>query len=70
MMADSVKDKQKFDKAFSFYSFSLGTSNALSRTIYGFIAGVLGISSVFYLSAFVALLTLIPIYLYRSSKNA
>lgn len=69
MMADSVKGKEKFDKAFSFYSFSLGTSNALSRSTYGFIAGILGINSVFYLSAIVAVLTLIPLYLYKSSKQ-
>lgn len=69
MMADSVKEKEKFDKAFSFHSFSLNTANVASRSAYGLIAGILGITSVFYLSAFVALFTLLPLYLYKNSKN-
>lgn len=70
MMADSVGEKHKFDKAFSIHSFALNISNVASRSIYGFSAGIFGISSVFYLSAFVAVVTLVPIYLYKkNSKN-
>lgn len=69
MMADSVGEKEKFDKAFSFHSFSLNTANVASRSAYGIIAGLLGITSVFYLSASVALITLLPLYLYKNSKN-
>lgn len=70
MMADSVGEKHKFDKAFSIHSFALNISNVASRSIYGFSAGIFGIASVFYLSAFVAVVTLVPIYLYKkNSKN-
>jgi MFS transporter, DHA1 family, multidrug resistance protein len=64
LVADSVSDPHKFDKAYGLYSFSVHTSNVTSRTIYGFLAGFLGISSVFYLSATIALLTVIPIFKY------
>lgn len=68
IMAQSVGQKEKFDKAFSFHSFSLGTANAASRTVYGSLAGILGITSVFYVSAAVAVMTLIPLYFYKNSK--
>lgn len=68
MMADSVKEKEKFDKAFSLHSFSLNISNVASRSVYGFSAGLFGIASVFYLSAFVAMVTLLPLYLYNKSR--
>lgn len=68
MMASSVKEKGKFDKAFSIHSFVLNISNMGSRSVYGFIAGVLGIASVFYLSAFVVMATLLPLYLFKKSK--
>lgn len=69
MMADSVGEKHKFDKAFSIHSFALNISNVASRSVYGFSAGIFGISSVFYISAAVAVATLIPIYLFKKSKN-
>lgn len=69
MVASAVSKKHKFDKAFSIHSFSLNTSNVISRSVYGFSAGIFGISSVFYLSALVALTTLIPLYLYQKSKD-
>lgn len=69
MMANAVGEKHKFDKAFSIHSFSLNASNVASRSIYGFSAGIFGISSVFYISALVALTTLIPLYLYQRSKD-
>lgn len=69
MMANAVSEKHKFDKAFSIHSFSLNTSNVASRSVYGFSAGIFGISSAFYLSALVALTTLIPLYLYQRSKE-
>ncbi len=70
MMADSVSEKHKFDKAFSIHSFALGISNATSRSVYGFSAGIFGIASVFYISAAVAVATLIPICLYKNSKKS
>lgn len=69
MMADAVGEKHKFDKAFSIHSFALNISNVTSRSVYGFSAGIFGISSVFYISAAVAVATLIPIYLYKNSNN-
>lgn len=69
MMADSVFEKHRFDKAFSIHSFALTSSNVASRSVYGFSAGLFGITSVFYLSAFVALATLLPIYLYKRAKK-
>lgn len=70
MVADSVSDKHKFDKAFSLHSFSLNSSAVAARSIYGFSAGLFGIASVFYISACVALMTLLPLFLYsRSSKE-
>lgn len=68
MVAEAVSDKNKFDKAFSLHSFSLNSSSIAARSLYGFSAGIFGISSVFYISAFVAILTLIPLYLYKNSK--
>lgn len=73
MSAEAVFDKHKFDKAFGFHSFCLNISNIASRFVYGFLAGVLGISSIFYVSATMAFLTLIPLFLYsrytRSLQN-
>lgn len=73
MSAEAVFDKHKFDKAFGFHSFCLSISNIASRFVYGFLAGVLGISSVFYVSALMAFLTLVPLFLYgrhtRSLRN-
>lgn len=69
MVAEAVSDKEKFDKAFSLHSFSLNSSQVAARSIYGFSAGIFGIASVFYISAAVALLTLIPLSAYnRNSK--
>jgi len=69
MMANAVGGKEKFDKAFSIHSFSLNASNVASRSVYGFSAGIFGISSVFYFSALVALATLVPLYLYQRSRD-
>lgn len=68
MMANAVGEKEKFDKAFSIHSFALNSSNVASRSAYGFSASIFGISSVFYLSALVALASLIPLYLYKRAK--
>lgn len=68
MVAEAVSDKNKFDKAFSLHSFSLNSASIAARSVYGFSAGLFGISSVFYISALVALLTLVPLYLYRNVK--
>ncbi|MBI2315360.1 MFS transporter [Candidatus Daviesbacteria bacterium] len=38
IMAHSVGEKEKFDKAFSIHSFSLNISNVASRSVYGFTA--------------------------------
>ncbi len=70
MSAEAVFDKHKFDKAFGFHSFCLNISNIASRFVYGFLAAVFGISSVFYFSAMMAFLTLIPLFLYsRHSRS-
>lgn len=69
MMANAVGGKEKFDKAFSIHSFSLNASNVASRSVYGFSAGIFGISSVFYISALVALATLLPLYLHQRSRD-
>lgn len=70
MMADSVSEKHKFDKAFSIHSFALNISQVTSRSVYGFSAGLFGIASVFYLAAFVATATMLPLYLYNKSKQS
>lgn len=70
MMADSVKDADKFDKAFSLHSFTLSTSQVASRSAFGFLAGAFGIMSVFALSALAALGTLLPLYLYSKDKQS
>lgn len=64
MVGDSVDEKAAFNKAYSFYSFSVNSSSIASRPLFGFIAGILGISAVFYFAAFVSLLIVIPIYFY------
>lgn len=69
MVANAIDDHHKFNKAFSIHSSTLNTSQVASRSIYGFSAGIFGIASVFYLSAFVAVATLIPLYLYKKVKN-
>lgn len=55
-----------YDKAYSFYSFSVNSSTVVSRGLYGFMAGLIGLNSVFYLSGTIALLTIIPILLFRT----
>lgn len=70
LVAHSVEDERKFDKAYSLYSFSVQCANVSSRSIYGFIAGTLGIASVFYLSAAFALLTLLPISKYSNKQKS
>ena len=69
MVANSLKERGDFDKGFSFHSFSLNSSIATSRTIYGFAANIFGIASVFYLSALVALFTILPITIYSKYKK-
>lgn len=69
MVAEAVSEKERFDKAFSLYSFSLNSSSVVSRSVYGFLASSLGIASVFYLSGFVALLTIIPLSIYNKQSK-
>lgn len=64
MVGDSVEKKVAFNKAYSFYSFSVNSSSIISRPLFGFIAGIFGISAVFYFAAVVSLLIIIPISLY------
>lgn len=72
MVAEAVKEKRNFNKAYSLYSFSVNSSSVASRSAFGSMAGSLGISSVFYLAGIVALLTVFPISLYAriGKKNS
>lgn len=65
MVGDSVEKKGAFNKAYSFYSFSVNSSSIISRPLFGFIAGIFGISAVFYFAAVISLLIIIPISLYN-----
>jgi len=58
-VADSL-EKRNFEKGYSLYSSVSRTSQALSRPSYAFIGSIFGINSIFFLSGFVALLTIIP----------
>lgn len=69
MVAKSIYQKERFDKAYSLYSFSVNSSVVISRSIYGFLAATLGIASVFYFSGFVALLTIAPLSLFHKSSS-
>jgi MFS family permease len=68
MVADSVDESANFHDAFAAYSFASRGSSALCRPIYGYLAAFAGISSVFYASSVVALLTFFPAARYRGSK--
>lgn len=69
MVAESVDKKEHFDKAYSFYSFSVNSSSAITRPIFGIISSHFGIASIFYLSSIAALLTIVPILKYARIKK-
>ncbi len=69
MVAHSVSENHKFDKAYSFHSFSLNTSTAIVRPIFGFSAGIFGVASVFYLCSLIVALNVIPILKYSKKIN-
>ncbi|MBI4080384.1 MAG: MFS transporter [Candidatus Levybacteria bacterium] len=69
MVAEAVSEKERFDKAYSFYSFSVNSSSVISRPIFGFLAAIIGISSVFYLASFVCLVAIVPILQYTKLQK-
>lgn len=72
MVAHAVPEKSHFDQAYSLYSFTSRSSLAVSRPIFGAVAGYFGIAYVFYAAAAVALLAVAPAARYGklSSKNS
>ncbi len=68
MVADAIKIDH-FEKGYSLYSASVRTSNSLSRPTYSFIGSMFGIGSIFYVSGFVALLTIIPAVLFYKATS-
>jgi AAHS family benzoate transporter-like MFS transporter len=70
MVADSVDESASFHDAFAAYSSASRGSSALCRPIYGYLASFAGISSVFYASSLVSLLTFFPAARYRGSRPA
>lgn len=66
MVADSLNDKEEFDKGYSFYSFSMNLSSVVSRPTFGFFANSFGINSSFFLAAIVAVLTIIPVSIFKN----
>ncbi len=69
MVAEAVDEKRKLNRAYGFYSFAVNSSSMASRLIFGILVGSLGITSVFYLSSLVALLTIIPITVYSNHRK-
>ncbi len=69
MVADAMHEKTSFHDAFAVYSFASRSSSAVCRPIYGFLASLTGISSVFYASSVVSLLTLYPAARYKTAPG-
>jgi len=69
MVADAMHEKTSFHDAFAVYSFASRSSSAVCRPIYGFLASLAGISSVFYASSVVSLLTLYPAVKYKTAQG-
>jgi len=70
MVADSVDESASFHDAFAAYSSASRGASALCRPIYGYLASFAGISSVFYVSSLVSLLTFFPAVRYRGNRPA
>lgn len=69
MVANTLPEKEDFDKGYSYYSFSTRCASIVSRPIFGYAGGLLGIGSIFILSSVAALSTVVPAYLYEKYKN-
>ncbi len=67
MVADGLKDSE-FESGYGLYSSAMRTSNALSRPAYSFVGNFLGIGSIFFVSAVVAILTTVPAYVFYKRK--
>lgn len=65
MVADAICNKEDFDKAYSLYSFSSRSSSIVSRPLYGFVGGLFGITSIFYIASVFALIATVPAFFFQ-----
>lgn len=68
MIADGLKENE-FEKGYSLHASTGRISSSLSRPAFGYMGTLWGVASIFYFSGAIALLTIIPAWLFYTSKD-
>jgi len=69
MIAESISDKQDYEKGYGIYSSSSKLASIVSRPLYSLVGTILGIPSIFFLSAAVAVVTTLPAYSIKKGNS-